>query len=100
MAPTVNNRPTEHLPTEAVLQLAGHEGAVLAVRFNASGTYCLSCGKVLARWAFASRVSLSCSGALSDTLCQTQDRTLRLWNPHKGTAIKTYTGTQHIHSGL
>jgi len=37
---------TEHLPTEEAFCLRGHEGAVLAVRFNRSGTYCLSCGKV------------------------------------------------------
>ncbi|GBG80471.1 hypothetical protein CBR_g30933 [Chara braunii] len=45
--------------------LKGHEGAVLAVRFNKDGAYCLTCGR---------------------------DRTLRLWNPHRGLAIKTYTG--------
>mmetsp|Transcript_7266 Transcript_7266/g.17453 ORF Transcript_7266/g.17453 Transcript_7266/m.17453 type:complete len:309 (+) Transcript_7266:170-1096(+) len=45
--------------------LTGHSGPVLAVRFNQNGNYCLSCGK---------------------------DRTLRLWNPHKGTHIKTYVG--------
>lgn len=43
--------------------LRGHEGAVLAARFNANGEYCLSCGK---------------------------DRTIRLWNPHRGLHIKTY----------
>ncbi|KAJ4814114.1 WD-repeat protein [Rhynchospora pubera] len=43
--------------------LKGHEGAVLAVRFNGDGNYCLTCGK---------------------------DRTLRLWNPHRGIHIKTY----------
>ncbi|KAL3818815.1 hypothetical protein ACJIZ3_004720 [Penstemon smallii] len=43
--------------------LRGHEGAVLAARFNATGEYCLSCGK---------------------------DRTIRLWNPHRGLLIKTY----------
>lgn len=63
--PTVHPQPTEHLPKTELCTLTGHEGAVLAVRFNNTGTYCLSCGK---------------------------DRTLRLWNPHKGTAIKTYTG--------
>lgn len=43
--------------------LRGHEGAVLAARFNSNGEYCLSCGK---------------------------DRTIRLWNPHRGLHIKTY----------
>lgn len=45
--------------------MKGHDGPVLSVRFNRQGTYCLSCGK---------------------------DRTIRLWNPHRGIAIKTYTG--------
>lgn len=51
------------LPTKEVNVLRGHEGAVLAVRFNQDGNYCLSCGR---------------------------DRTLRLWNPHRGLQIKTY----------
>ncbi len=37
----------ERLPNEEAHCLKGHEGPVLAVRFNRSGTYCLSCGKVL-----------------------------------------------------
>mmetsp|Transcript_16314 Transcript_16314/g.41484 ORF Transcript_16314/g.41484 Transcript_16314/m.41484 type:complete len:311 (-) Transcript_16314:19-951(-) len=53
------------LPSEKVASLSGHSGPVLAVRFNRAGTYCLTCGK---------------------------DRTLRLWNPHKGVLVKTYTG--------
>lgn len=36
----------DHLPGEKAFELKGHEGPVLAVRFNKSGTYCLSCGKV------------------------------------------------------
>jgi hypothetical protein len=38
--------PTEGLPHLQLAELQGHEGAVLAVRFNRQGTYCLSCGKV------------------------------------------------------
>jgi mitogen-activated protein kinase organizer 1 len=53
----------ENLPRKEVNVLKGHEGAVLAARFNADGNYCLSCGK---------------------------DRTIRLWNPHRGIHIKTY----------
>lgn len=53
------------LPSKEAAVLKGHEGAVLAVRFNKDGKYCLSCGK---------------------------DRSLRLWNPHKGIHIKTYNG--------
>eukprot|EP00252_Welwitschia_mirabilis_P010255 TRINITY_DN23438_c0_g1_i2.p1 TRINITY_DN23438_c0_g1~~TRINITY_DN23438_c0_g1_i2.p1 ORF type:complete len:303 (-),score=27.39 TRINITY_DN23438_c0_g1_i2:268-1176(-) len=52
------------LPTKEWKVLKGHEGAVLAVRFNTDGNYCLSCGK---------------------------DRTIRLWNPHRGNHIKTYS---------
>ena len=53
----------EDLPRKEVNVLKGHEGAVLAARFNGDGNYCLSCGK---------------------------DRTIRLWNPHRGIHIKTY----------
>jgi WD40 repeat protein len=53
----------QHLPRREARDLAGHEGAVLAVRFNRDGNYCLSCGK---------------------------DRTVRLWNPHTGALVKTY----------
>ncbi|KAL3728871.1 hypothetical protein ACJRO7_033457 [Eucalyptus globulus] len=51
------------LPRTEAGVLRGHEGAVLAARFNGDGNYCLSCGK---------------------------DRTIRLWNPHRGIHIKTY----------
>lgn len=34
------------LPSTEARVLKGHEGAVLAVRFNPAGTYCLTCGKV------------------------------------------------------
>lgn len=59
---------TSTLPTELHSTLVGHEGPVLAVRFNRTGAYALTCGK---------------------------DRTFRLWNPHKGTLVKTYTGHAH-----
>ncbi|XP_048473880.1 WD repeat domain-containing protein 83 [Rhincodon typus] len=39
--------------------------AVRAVRFNVDGNYCLTCGS---------------------------DKTLKLWNPHRGTLLKTYSG--------
>ncbi|KAK9162680.1 hypothetical protein Syun_003582 [Stephania yunnanensis] len=54
---------SELLPKKEANVLKGHEGAVLAARFNRDGNYCLSCGK---------------------------DRTIRLWNPHRGIHIKTY----------
>ena len=53
----------QQLPRSESQTLSGHEGAVLAVRFNRDGNYCLSCGK---------------------------DRTVRLWNPHTGALVKTY----------
>ncbi|CAM8880058.1 unnamed protein product [Rhodiola kirilowii] len=51
------------LPGKEANVLKGHEGAVLAARFNSDGNYCLTGGK---------------------------DRTIRLWNPHRGIHIKTY----------
>ncbi|XP_064387082.1 WD repeat domain-containing protein 83-like [Halichondria panicea] len=53
------------LPTEVAFELLGHQGAVRAVRFNRTGSYCLTCGS---------------------------DRTVRLWNPHKGLPVKSYSG--------
>eukprot|EP00197_Chlamydomonas_leiostraca_P014689 CAMPEP_0202867786 /NCGR_PEP_ID=MMETSP1391-20130828/9621_1 /ASSEMBLY_ACC=CAM_ASM_000867 /TAXON_ID=1034604 /ORGANISM="Chlamydomonas leiostraca, Strain SAG 11-49" /LENGTH=313 /DNA_ID=CAMNT_0049547851 /DNA_START=81 /DNA_END=1019 /DNA_ORIENTATION=+ len=53
------------LPCKEAHQLKGHEGPVLAVRFNVPGTYCLSCGK---------------------------DRNICLWNPSRGVLVKTYAG--------
>jgi hypothetical protein len=38
--------PNEKLPSSEAYCLKGHEGPVLAVRFNSQGTYCLTCGKV------------------------------------------------------
>ena len=48
-APPELGAPSEHLPHREAAVLAGHEGPVLAVRFNRLGTYCLSCGKVSVR---------------------------------------------------
>ena len=53
------------LPTSTHATLAGHDGPVLAARFSKDGAYLLTAGK---------------------------DRTFRLWNPRKGTCIKTYAG--------
>lgn len=62
-------RPTAAQPSR-VHRVVPHrrQGPVLAVRYNHSGQYCLSCGK---------------------------DRTFRLWNPSKGLLIKTYSGHAH-----
>lgn len=38
--------PSAVLPEQLTATLAGHDGAVLNVRFNPKGTYSLSCGKV------------------------------------------------------
>lgn len=38
--------PNERLPSQEHAVLKGHEGPVLAVRFNVQGTYAMSCGKV------------------------------------------------------
>jgi mitogen-activated protein kinase organizer 1 len=94
---------TESLPKGELNILRGHDGPVLAVRFNTSGTYCLSCGKVrpsialipvmLAMIAKAIRSSSWFHRFLPSNQCNIeQDRTIRLWNPHKGIPIKTYTG--------
>ena len=64
-------RPAGHvgeLPTAHHVTLAGHEGPVLACRFSRGGSYLLTCGK---------------------------DRTFKLWNPFKGSLIKTYEGHAH-----
>uniref|UniRef100_A0A8B9RW87 WD repeat domain-containing protein 83 n=2 Tax=Accipitrinae TaxID=8955 RepID=A0A8B9RW87_9AVES len=53
------------LPRRRVRTLECGQGAVRAVRFNVDGNYCLTCGS---------------------------DKTLKLWNPHKGTALRTYQG--------
>jgi|EP01047_Picozoa_sp_COSAG01_P028289 WD40 repeat protein len=56
------------LPSRCATALTGHEGAALCVRFNKDGGYCLSGGA---------------------------DRTVRLWNPHKGFLVKKYCAHAH-----
>lgn len=53
------------LPRKHVRTMECGQGAVRAVRFNADGNYSLTCGS---------------------------DKTLKLWNPHKGTALRSYQG--------
>uniref|UniRef100_A0A1I7ZJD4 WD repeat domain-containing protein 83 n=1 Tax=Steinernema glaseri TaxID=37863 RepID=A0A1I7ZJD4_9BILA len=54
------------LPTTLVSSFECQQGAVRAVRFNVDGKYCLSCGS---------------------------DKSVKLWNPYKGTLLKSYTGS-------
>ena len=49
--------------------LVGHQGTVLCIRFSRTGAYCLTGGK---------------------------DRSMRLWNPTRGTLVAEYTGG-HAH---
>lgn len=42
----IEEEPAELLPTQETACLQGHDGPILAVRFNCTGTYCLTCGKV------------------------------------------------------
>jgi len=62
--------PQGTLPLQGTLltEMKAHTGPVFAVRFTASGNYCLSCGR---------------------------DRTIRLWNPHRGLHIKCYNAHSH-----
>ncbi|XP_063148554.1 WD repeat domain-containing protein 83 [Candoia aspera] len=53
------------LPKKLLGTLECKQGAIRAVRFNVDGNYCLTCGS---------------------------DKSLKLWNPHKGTLLKTYCG--------
>ncbi|XP_072776191.1 WD repeat domain-containing protein 83 isoform X2 [Taeniopygia guttata] len=53
------------LPRQRVRTLQCGQGAVRAARFNADGNYCLTCGS---------------------------DKTLKLWNPHRGTALRSFPG--------
>ncbi|KAM4749189.1 WD repeat domain-containing protein 83 [Rhinophrynus dorsalis] len=62
--PAPKPRPPE-LPRVLQRRLDCNQGAVRAVRFNVDGNYCMTCGS---------------------------DKSLKLWNPHKGTLLKTYSG--------
>nr|XP_044607819.1 WD repeat domain-containing protein 83 isoform X1 [Equus asinus] len=53
------------LPQKRLKTLDCGQGAVRAVRFNVDGNYCLTCGG---------------------------DKTLKLWNPLRGTLLRTYSG--------
>jgi mitogen-activated protein kinase organizer 1 len=56
------------IPTKLHKTLKGHKGAIYTVKFNATGEYIMSCS---------------------------QDRNINLWNPHKGTLIKSFTGAHN-----
>ncbi|XP_072346890.1 WD repeat domain-containing protein 83 [Scyliorhinus torazame] len=53
------------LPTRRIREIPTGQRAVRAARFNVDGNYCLTCGS---------------------------DKSLKLWNPHRGTLLKTYCG--------
>ncbi|EPB79038.1 WD domain, G-beta repeat protein [Ancylostoma ceylanicum] len=53
-------------PTERARVIDCRQDAVRAVRYNVDGNYCLTCGS---------------------------DKTVKLWNPIKGSLLKTYAGT-------
>eukprot|EP00164_Ancoracysta_twista_P011620 GFYU01017972.1.p1 GENE.GFYU01017972.1~~GFYU01017972.1.p1 ORF type:complete len:340 (-),score=32.30 GFYU01017972.1:344-1231(-) len=55
-------------PKKEVGDLKGHDATVYNVHFNRDGNYAVTCG---------------------------QDRALKLWNPHKGSVLKTYNGHGH-----
>lgn len=57
--------PLEGVPCQLVRIMECKQGAVRAVRFNVDGEYCMSCGS---------------------------DKSVKLWNPHKGTLLHTYAG--------
>lgn len=55
----------KEFPTKETACLEGHDGPVLVARFTTDGSYLMTGGK---------------------------DRTVILWNPHKGTKVKEYAG--------
>ena len=74
--------PVAELPHKEAAVLKGHDGPVYAVRFNNTGTYCLTCGKVkvlpaifyLCPWKI-------CTGAIwCNTTKQTMESTQRHLN--------------------
>jgi mitogen-activated protein kinase organizer 1 len=61
----MNPAPLSPVPHVCVNTLRGHQGPVYSVRFNRNGEYCVTTGS---------------------------DKTIKLWNPHKGTMINQYKG--------
>ena len=66
--PAAPDESSPNPPSDCAGVLSGHEGAVLNVHYNSSGTFALSCGK---------------------------DRTVRLWSLGKAALLKTYDGHGH-----
>ncbi|XP_077988063.1 WD repeat domain-containing protein 83-like [Glandiceps talaboti] len=56
---------SDKLPTKLIETVDCKQGAVRAVRFNVDGNYCLTCGS---------------------------DKSVKLWNPHRGLLLKAYQG--------
>ena len=104
------------LPTELAFELSGHQGPVRSVRLNSElrkfdvssrlysiypsyGSMILKlyiilvCGCSNYLLGFTCTITLiSCVGNGNYCLTCGSDKTVRLWNPHKGLRIKTYSG--------
>lgn len=97
------------LPKKLVQNLECKQGAVRAVRFNGEYSLCPPQGWWLGRnskWPGLGGGSAALSGhhllsfthlplpAVDGNYCLTcgSDKSLKLWNPHKGTVLKTYSG--------
>ena len=90
------------LPTELAFELSGHQGPVRSVRLNSE----LRKLYQLSMWLLYPHDAISLGWFLKDfntctitlvgngNYCLTcgSDKTVRLWNPHKGLRIKTYSG--------
>jgi len=59
---------TLNIPTEPKSVLKGHKGPIYTVKYNTDGGYCMT---------------------------GSQDKTINLYNPHKGILIKAYTGAHN-----
>lgn len=76
---------TARLPTRRLHVLAGHQGAVHAVRFTGTSA-----------WRRPRRLSAADpplpAGDGAFCVSAGSDGTVRLWNPHRGALLKTYAG--------
>ena len=85
--PLAGDDGVDELPTQEAAVLLGHEGAVLAVRFNRDGQARRRRSALAPPCSSQSPLrTLPTPPPIPLQYCLTcgQDRTLRLWNPHKG----------------